>query len=328
MNTNIKFSIVVPVYNVEKYIKRCLDSIINQEGVSHSEYEIIVVDDGSPDNSGQIAEKLLKDIPNSKVIHQSNMGLSEARNNGFKVAKGEYVWFIDSDDWIEPNSLKTLLNYILLYNDVDVYMIKAWMNYSKGNKELQQDKFPFEDKGIQSGVDVFLTHSWQTCAQFYIFRREFLVSECLRFMQGIYHEDNEFTPRMLCKSKSIIQLNEILYNSYTNDESITHVPNIKRPYDLLKVCDSLNSFYETENLSENATKRMSAFIGVTFNYALFIISQNFYDKKTEFNKEISKRRHILDHLKKSGVLKYRIESFLFRICPDYVRTYTYLNHLK
>lgn len=96
------FSIIIPVYNVEKYLNECVDSVLNQKNV---DYEIILVDDGSTDNSGQICDEYLKKHSNVSVIHKVNGGLSDARNAGLESAEGDYILFVDSDDKIEENSL-------------------------------------------------------------------------------------------------------------------------------------------------------------------------------------------------------------------------------
>ena len=105
----MKLSIIVPMYNVEKYIQRCLSSIINNKGFLEN-CELIVVNDGTKDNSESIARKIIEGLPNTQIIVQENQGLSAARNTGLSRAIGEYVWFIDSDDWIEPDAIKSLMN--------------------------------------------------------------------------------------------------------------------------------------------------------------------------------------------------------------------------
>ncbi len=100
-----KYSIIIPVYNVEKYIKKCLDSVFSQ---TDKDFEVIVVNDGTKDNSMDIVKKY--DV---KIINQKNQGLSAARNLGFEVAKGDYLWFVDSDDWLRDNSLAEVIEYII-----------------------------------------------------------------------------------------------------------------------------------------------------------------------------------------------------------------------
>ena len=102
-------SIIVPVYNVEQYLSRCVDSLVNQ---TYHNIEIILVDDGSPDRSGEICDEYAKKDKRVKVIHQSNGGLSDARNTALDIAKGDYLMFVDSDDWIEPTMYEEMLSFM------------------------------------------------------------------------------------------------------------------------------------------------------------------------------------------------------------------------
>ena len=104
----MKLSLIIPVYNVEQYIGRCLQSCLSQANVTAEDYELVIVNDGTKDNSMQVVEEMTRGCTNITVINQHNQGLSMARNVGLKAAKGEYVWFIDSDDWIESNMIEEL----------------------------------------------------------------------------------------------------------------------------------------------------------------------------------------------------------------------------
>lgn len=123
----MKLSIIVPVYKVEKYIRRCLDSIINQ---TFTDFELILVDDGSPDTSGEICEGYAKKDERIRVIHQENKGLSGARNTGVEVSKGEYIGFVDSDDWIELEMYEKLITAAEKYG-ADI--VKCGLDYTDGN---------------------------------------------------------------------------------------------------------------------------------------------------------------------------------------------------
>lgn len=121
MSSQIKLSIIIPIYNVEEFIEECLNSIILQVSESFP-IEIIVVNDGTPDNSMTIVNRIQTRIPNLfRIINQENQGLSMARNNGLRVAKGEYVWFVDSDDYLLSNALLKVKEYIEKYPNIDVF---------------------------------------------------------------------------------------------------------------------------------------------------------------------------------------------------------------
>ena len=134
---NILLSIIIPVYNVEKYIKRCLDSILCQETEN---YEVILVDDGSTDSSGIICDSYAKCRKNVVCIHKTNGGLSDARNEGLKHCKGKYVWFVDSDDYITEDALESLEKVLCKYSsDVVVCMSKTIDDYGKIQDECHYE---------------------------------------------------------------------------------------------------------------------------------------------------------------------------------------------
>ena len=124
----VKVSIIIPVYNVEPYLKQCLDSVYFQQSQA---FEIILVDDGSTDNSGKICDLYAETHSNTSVIHQENGGLSDARNTGIRIAQGEYIYFIDSDDWLAPNAITTLLDFAI-NNNCDI--VQGGFFYTYNNR--------------------------------------------------------------------------------------------------------------------------------------------------------------------------------------------------
>ena len=192
-------SIVIPVSNVEKYIEKCLLSCIHQD-VSYNDYEIIVVNDGSLDNSLTIAERITSSLINVRIVSQPNLGLSAARNKGLSLVRGEFVWFIDSDDWIEENSLGRIIS--MLKNQIDILQLQYRKVYENGRPNVEVP-FCFVD-GTKSGEEMILLGGLPAPAQFSIYRTEFLRTNSLRFYEGILHEDSEFKPRATYLAKSII----------------------------------------------------------------------------------------------------------------------------
>lgn len=234
----MKLSIIVPMYNVEKYIQRCLSSIINNKGFLEN-CELIVVNDGTKDNSESIARKIIEGLPNTQIIVQENQGLSAARNTGLSRAIGEYVWFIDSDDWIEPDAIKSLMNEI----DKEYDVIQFGYNNVYSGGQMEQ---VFRTPTIDSGGRVLESMTWPMGAQFSLYRREFLYDNNLIFYKGIYHEDNDFTPRVLSYAKEVSILSQPLYNYFKgNPNSILSTPNIKKCHDLILVSKRKLDFLHT-----------------------------------------------------------------------------------
>lgn len=234
----MKLSIIVPMYNVEKYIQRCLFSIINNKGFLEN-CELIVVNDGTKDNSESIARKIIEGLPNAQIIAQENRGLSAARNTGLSRAKGEYIWFIDSDDWIELNAIAVLLDKI--DKKWDIVQFGYNIVYSNGQKECF-----LRTPMVASGGKVLASMSWPMGAPFSLYRKDFLDNNDLSFYEGIYHEDNDFTPRVLALAKDVLVISDSLYNYFKgNPNSILSTPNIKKCHDLILVSKRKLDFIQT-----------------------------------------------------------------------------------
>lgn len=182
----MKLSIIIPMFNVELYIEKCLLSCLHQD-VPSSEYEIVVVNDGSPDNSLQIAEHIASTVDNVTVVSQENGGLSVARNTGLLHAKGEYVWFVDSDDWIEENCLAGILKR-LDKTQPDFLQLQYRLAYDDESND--KDVYCTVD-GVVSGVQQINNGDVPHPAQFAIYRKNFLIENNLLFYPGIFHEDSE-----------------------------------------------------------------------------------------------------------------------------------------
>lgn len=313
---NIKFSIIVPMYNVELYIEKCLNSCLRQD-ISTNEYEIIVVNDGSPDNSINIANEIASKNQNIHIVNQNNLGLSEARNTGVSYARGKYIWFVDSDDTIKENCLKSIYEQCE-DNQLDLLAICA-ANIIEGNIER---RFGYSCKEVLTGIDV-LERGWMICcAPFTIYKRTFYIDHKLKFYSGIYYEDAEFTPRSYFYAKRVGFTNDILYFVTINPQSITRTINPKRAFDRITIIKSLDDFYHNV-AKETHSSFFHNYISMMFNLAF----SNFLDRSDDnylmknvqkkFSKEILEIKHLFYHLYKSSNLIYKIEGVLFSIFPKY-----------
>ncbi len=318
------FSLIIPVYNVERFIGKCIDSIIRQNGLSSEDCEIIIVNDGSTDSSLNIARDYQKKNNNIHVVSQTNQGLSMARNNGLAKAKGDYVWFIDSDDWISSDSL-SIISKKLQDDNPDILMIRA-ANCFDHKQVIRQHKFPYVHSNV-SGEEIFLSDCWTTCVPFFIIRRDFLIENNLKFMEGVFHEDNEFTPRLLLAAKKVSQINDVLYFVRQNPNSITRSVNPKKAFDIIKVLNSLDSYINKKNLSSEILMKFGCFMSMTLNVAL-IQSQSFEKNvKQEFTELIRKNKHLIRYYKISKNPRYFTEWLLFRFSDDIVKSFGLLNKL-
>lgn len=295
------------MYNVALYIKRCLLSCLTQN-ISSSEYEIILVNDGSTDDTLSIIKPLVKDIPNIHIIDQDNAGLSVARNIGLSKAIGEYIWFIDSDDWIENNILKDVL---AMCNGEDVIA----MGYIKVHHD-EETKVDIKEKKFRTGRELLASQSYFIPAQLYIYRSEFLKTHSLSFFPGIFHEDMEFTVRMLYLANVITFLPEPVYYFYSRPNSITTTVNPKKSFDLIVVANRLSDFYQ--KVESDSRDAFNYIISLALNNALYSIKDFTKEEIRELDNLFFANRRLFVHLEKSKRLKYIIEGYLFTLMSRHV----------
>ena len=168
-----KLTVVVPCYNVENYLCRCLDSLVHQD-IPESDYEVIAVDDGSTDSTSEICDRYAKDYPQVKVVHQANAGVSAARNNGMSIAQGKYLFFVDGDDFVAENCFKVLL-HIAETNALDVVM--------------------FDFKAVNPDTPVLTAQSCEAQDVKVITGKEFLTDNCLHGAVWLYFVKRELVER-------------------------------------------------------------------------------------------------------------------------------------
>lgn len=306
----MKLSIIIPVYNVEKYVEKCIRSCENQD-IPKEDYEVIVVNDGSPDGSLAIVERVAKEYPNIKVISQENQGLSGARNTGLAAAQGEYVWFVDSDDWIEEDCLKGLTEKLV--DDIDILQIQYKNAYEDGTTKIPAQKFL---DGIYSGKEITEQGGLADPAQFSVLRSKFLKDNNFKFFPGIYHEDSELRHRMVYTAKKIAFNNTpIYYYLQRTTGSIMAVPKPKRSYDEIIVCRHIHDFQNDNVEGVKANEHFNYMISMYLNNALYNICRTTKEDKAKFNIEMWKNRDLFLHLKDAKLLKYKLEYFLFKLFP-------------
>lgn len=303
-------SIIIPVYNVEKYVEKCIRSCENQD-IPKEDYELIVVNDGSPDGSLAIVERLAKEYSNIKVVSQENQGLSAARNTGLECARGEYVWFVDSDDWIEENCLKEMTEKLV--DDIDILQIQCKRAYEDGSTKVPAQKFL---DGMYSGKEVTELGGLADPAPFSILRSKFLKENDFKFFPGIYHEDAELKSRMVYTAKKVaFHKPPIYYYLQRTSGSIMTAPKPKRSSDLLIVCRHLHNFQISCVKGNNAIRHFNYTVSIYLNFALYNICKCSVAEMKLFNMEMWQNRDLFIHLKNAKLMKYRLEYLLFRLFP-------------
>ena len=239
-------SIIVPIYNVEPYLRGCLDSLLNQ---TFKDFEVIMVDDGATDSSGAIADEYAQKDKRFSVIHQKNKGLSGARNTGLKVAKGSYISFLDSDDYFHPDFLNLMMQVAQNEQTDVVFCNLAHTSslYQKMQAGLKLTDFkltryfkPFTDFLKEKSLIT------QVCVKLY---KKSVLGD-LTFKEGIYFEDVLFTTLFMGRAKNAVHINAPLYYYYTNPTSIMHTAfNEKKVMSYITVIDEIYAYTQKNHPS-------------------------------------------------------------------------------
>lgn len=197
------FTVIIPVYNVEGYLEECAESVLSQD---FSDFDVVLVDDGSTDSSGKIADSIAEKDERVRVIHRENGGLSAARNTGLDAARGEYILFVDSDDMTEQGSIEKIAQKIDLANRPDVVFLEAEKFYPDGRREPMGDGYKAEEIDGRSAEDVlrFLASRpkfpGSACTK--AVRRSLIEENNLKFREGEFAEDTDWTCRLLSAARS------------------------------------------------------------------------------------------------------------------------------
>lgn len=235
-----KISVIIPVYNVEKYLPRCLDSVLAQ---TFTDFEAICINDGSPDGSAKILSEYTQKDSRIKVITQENQGVSVARNKGLKEAEGQYIYFLDSDDCIHPQTLEIAYHFLTAHN-ADMLCFDFIKNADKGLPAVKPIKVEDISLGMENNplyLKNFHINVWTK-----LYKREFLNG--LEFIEHIHFEDYPYTLALLAKRPKTIILKEKLYFYTVDENSISHSK--AKPQQIKDYHTGLNYIYEMYNKPE------------------------------------------------------------------------------
>lgn len=299
------FSLVIPVYNVERYIEKCLRSCLEQEHFSRSEYEIIIVDDGSPDASVAIARKVVDEYPNHKVkfISRANGGLSAARNTGLENVEGKYVWFIDSDDWIATDSLYSLQEKILHNKNIEIITFTHQTVYADGKISKENNSEDY----LGSGFD-FLSKNTFLSAWRCIYSVEFLKNNNLLFKEKVLWEDSEFNLRAYGLIKKHFFFSKSLYYYLRRNDSITTKgTSIKMIESWFLNVDSVFLFFKKIKLEKGQNEIINSQLASTIIAAVAGLNDLSNSDRNLFRKKIQTNKKYYNQLfLNSGKLKLKL----------------------
>lgn len=306
----IKVSIIIPVYNVEKYLRQCLNSAINQK---MEEIEIIAVNDGSIDDSLNILREYENKFRNFIVINQENLGLSGARNSGLKVAKGEYVYFLDSDDYISEE-LCEICYKECKNNRLDIITFDAEVFYDdsilKNDNKFDYDRHKKLKSEVTNGINLYeellKKDVYRSSVCIYFYRREFLMKNNIEFYSGILHEDELFTAKVLLLCEHIKYIPKIFFFRRVRSNSImTSGHSFKNAFGYYTVAKKLSEIYKTNKYSNDVIK---SYIDNFYFIAINIAKDCKNDKKS---------RELIIKIKRVAIFEdIRLKAKIKILCPS------------
>lgn len=267
------FSIIIPVYNVEKYLCDCLDSVLGQ---TFADWEAICVDDGSIDGSRAIMEEYAQKDSRIKAVVQKNAGTAAARNTGLKAAKGDYIFFLDSDDWIECHTLQTLADRL---NGEDILCFSGRRFFEAENDYRPADRLP--EKQYASGMDYYNENALLSrdfafvCVVLRVYKTSFLIGNKLFFDDDVSFEDNLWMPIVLFHAGSMKVISDALYVYRVREGSKMQEESMARKKDMLKVANRLAAFF----IPKQGFDKTVVYRAITHHFQVVFVNASNEDRK-------------------------------------------------
>ena len=249
-------SIIVPIYNTEKYLNKCLDSLINQ---SKKELEFILINDGSKDNS----EEIIKEYKDERIKYykNKNQGIGKTRNFGIEKATGKYLMFLDSDDYLEKDACELLYKKTEKEN-LDLVVCDYYKVYSNGTKEefLIDD---FVNSSLESNNKLLNIINLGPCNKIYL--KELITKNNIKYLEDLKYEDTTFVAEAMLKAKKIGKLNKPLHNYVIRENSETTIRD-EKCFDIIKVVDLLRNYYKENNFPKEELDKLT--VRILTNYTI------------------------------------------------------------
>lgn len=328
----MKLSVIIPMYNGGRFISDCLRSCLCQD-IPALDYQIIVVDDGSTDGGASLVEdlKVIHGWTNVSVIRRPNGGASAARNTGLEAASGEYVWFVDADDWIRDNCLSSLLeeaegNDILVFGSVDYH--------SRNGVMEPGDVYSYPEDAVRSGTGHVrvMSEKLKMCVPFCVFRKDFLVGKGIRFVPGLLHEDAEYIPRVFCEAGKVRVSTRTPYCRLVRDNSMSRQYDPRRVDALLTVASRLREYADSRHFGKEMDAPINSVISNVLNQS-FKLARDFSGPGDNIKSGLALKLDGMPWYRKTFLgakeLKYKVEGILISLFPGRpVEVYSFLSFLK
>lgn len=320
---SVKISVVIPVYNVEKYLQECVNSVLRQ---TYTDFEVILVDDGSTDSGGRICDDYAQKDPRVRVIHQANGGLSVARNTGLRAAQGKYVYFLDSDDYIEDHTLEALI-FLAEKESADIVFFDGYVFFDECEEDDAVSRYVRKkayspENGRNMLLHLLEKDEYRTAVPLMLFRTSYLLENDLWFMPGIIHEDELFTFLSYNADGRVCHCHQQLYARRIRPASIMTASGALRRYDsMLQIYHTLSDLYRTGGASGEAARlyMIRTAKSVLGRYLLVEDKETIAARHKAFQKDVMSHRGFGDmKLKikcsgKMGNIFYRAENKLLRM---------------
>ena len=325
----LKLSVIIPVYNVEKYIEACVECIYRQ-GIAEDEFEVILINDGSTDYSLKIIQGLAEKHHNISIISQDNQGPSEARNKGIRMAKGEYIHFMDSDDIVLDGTLRTMLNTAFKYQ-LDI--LKC--DYINANNQEIEKGITFKGKqaytyllkngeqGFIDDNDPMYCYIWM-----HLFRKDFLLNKNLFFRNMICFEDTLFITHTYLEAKRFMAIPHQFYVYRRHGSSIMSTMNLKSLYCMNDVIQHIQQLSHEIKLTSDGYKKINNNLFASLTVSLWYLShhRSLYPHRMEIVKDLKKKVPALSF---NGSLKQKFVTFCYKYLPDiYISISYYMTKTK
>lgn len=318
LNNNVagkcQLSIIVPVYNVEKYVHACIESIYHQN-LDEDIFEVIIVNDGTKDHSMEMIQDMISQHSNITVINQENRGLSVARNNGLARAKGEYILMPDSDDLLIDNSLSILLEKAL-ESKADLVVADFLEMTDEEIKRLDNVAQKYLKVKEKTGEQMFLEdlnprqcYVWRT-----LYRRAFVQENNLTFIPGVCYQDVPFTHECYLRAKKCLRVSRLLNVYRKGHASATYSFNKKKAHDLITVIAGTWKLRKIEGLSPAVREKLEDNVFAIFSLLIYLMLYGMKDAKERQEIFLALRNTVPD-LNFTHGKKQKITWFLFKLSP-------------
>lgn len=309
------FSIIVPVYNVEKYLRQCIDSVLEQ---TYSDFELILIDDGSPDNSGIICDEYVDRDNRVRVVHKDNGGVSDARNTGISMANGEFIWFLDSDDFMAASAMKKIADIIARNSDVEMITCAHYNEYSNGKREVKS--LPLDDTKVNIGRNKFFMTLYKSNGSYFspwrnIYRKSVIQKNKLRFEKGLVcAEDCDFFMNFLKSGhKFFMTNNPVVHYRVDREGSITNAMSKVAIKDQLIVFSKNHRIF-MKNKS-NIHVKMQMFFANKFANSVYLLHN--LTNKQDISELVNYIKNHQEILKDTRGAKYNASKLIWKIFGYY-----------